>query len=79
MAIIATKHVHVVLINYTGMRMTRAWSLLRIQRLKLLPCARLNAISVEVVNSVVAVVTTENVDASAVDYSCVAVTRTWWL
>ena len=75
MAVISTEHVHVVLIDDTGVGVARARSLLRIQRLKLLPGARLDAISVEVIDSVVAVVAAEDVDAASMDNGCVPVTR----
>ena len=74
MAVISTEHIHVVLIDDAGVRVARAGSLLRIQRLKLLPGARLDAISVEVIDSVVAVVAAEDVDAAAVNDGRVAVT-----
>ena len=75
MAVISTEYVHVVLIDDTGVGVARARSLLRIQRLKLLPGARLDAISVEVIDSVVAVVAAEDVDAASMDNGCVPVTR----
>ena len=75
MAVISTEHVHVVLIDDTGVGVARARSLLRIQRLKLLPGACLDAISVEVIDSVVAVVAAEDVDAASMDDGCVPVTR----
>ena len=58
-----------------------AWarSLLRIQGFKLLPRARLNAVSVEVVNPVIPIVTTKDVNTATVDHGCVTVTRTWRL
>ena len=74
MAVIPAEHVHVVFIDDTGVGVARAGSLLRIQRLKLLPGARLDAISMEVIDSVVAIVAAEYVDAAAVDDCCVPVT-----
>ena len=73
MAVISAEHVHVVFIDDAGVGVARARSLLRIQRLELLPGARLDAISMEVIDSVVAVVAAEDVDAAAVDDSCVSV------
>ena len=75
MAVISAEHVHVVFIDDAGVGVARARSLLRIQRLKLLPGARLDAISVEVIDSVVAVVAAEDVDAASMDDGCVPVTR----
>ena len=75
MAVISTEHVHVVLIDDTGVGVAWARSLLRVQRLKLLPGARLDAISVEVIDSVIAVVAAEDVDAASMDDGCVPVTR----
>ena len=79
MAVISAEHVHVVFIDDAGVGVARARSLLRIQRLKLLPGARLDAISVEVIDSVVAVVAAEDVDAASMDDGCVPVTRAGWL
>ena len=75
MAVIPAEHVHVVFIDDTRVGVARAGSLLRIQRLKLLPGACLDAISMEVIDSVVAVVAAEDVDAAAVDDCCVPITR----
>ena len=79
MAIISAKHVHVIFIDDTRVRVARAGSLLRIQWLELLPSTRLDAISVEVINSVVAIVATEDVDLAAMDNGRVPVTRAGWL
>ena len=74
MAVIPAEYVHVVLIDDTRVGVARAGSLLRIQWLQLLPGARLDAISMEVIDSVVAVVATEDVDAAAMDDGGVPVT-----
>ena len=79
MAVIPAEYVHVVLIDDTRVGVARAGSLLRIQWLQLLPGARLDAISMEVINSVVAVVATEDVNAAAMDDGSVPVTWAWRL
>ena len=79
MAVIPAEYVHVVLIDDTRVGVARAGSLLRIQWLQLLPGARLDAISMEVIDTVVAVVATKDIDAASVDHSCVTIPRTWWL
>ena len=61
------------------MGVSRAGALLGIQWLKLLPGVRLDAISVEVINTVVAVVATKDIDAASVDHSGVSISRTRWL
>ena len=33
----------------------------------------------EVINTIIAVVSTKDIDASAVDHSSVTISRTWWL
>ena len=33
----------------------------------------------EVINTIIAVVATKDINASAVDHSCVTISRTWWL
>lgn len=73
MPIVAAKDVHVVLVDDARVRVARAGPLLGIQWLQLLPSARLDAVLVEVINSVVAIVATEDVDAATVNHSCVAV------
>ena len=75
MAVIPAEYVHVVFIDDAGVGVARARSLLRIQRLELLPGARLDAISMEVIDSVVAVVAAEDIDAASMDDGCVSVTR----
>ena len=79
MAVIPAEYVHVVLIDDTRVGVARAGSLLRIQWLQLLPGARLDAISMEVIDTVVAVVATEDVDAAAMDDGSVPVTWAWRL
>ena len=79
MAVIPAEYVHVVLIDDTRVGVARAGSLLRIQWLQLLPGARLDAISMEVIDSVVAVVATKDVDAAAMDDGSVPVTWAWRL
>ena len=59
--------------------MSWARPLLRIQRFQLLPGARLDTISMEIVNSIVPIVPTEDVNASAVDHSSVSISGTGWL
>ena len=76
MSVISAKDVHAVLENDTGMGVSWAGALLWIQWLKLLPGIRLDAVSMEVINSVVAVVATKDIDAASVDHGCVTISRT---
>ena len=78
-SIVATKDVHVILIDNTRVRMPRTRTLLRVKWLKLLPRARLNAIAMEVINTVITIVASEYIDAPSMDYSCVSITRARWL
>ena len=78
-SVIPAKDVHAVLENDTGMGVSWAGTLFWIQWLKLLPGVRLDAVSMEVINSVVAVVATKDIDAASVDYSSVTIPRTRWL
>ena len=78
-SVISAKDVHAVLKNDAGMGVSWAGTLLWIQRLELLPGVRLDAVSMEVINSVVAVVATKDIDAASVDHSCVTIPRTRWL
>ena len=79
MSVISTKYVHTVLENDAGMGVSWAGALLGIQWLKLLPGVRLNAISMEVINTVIAVVATKDIDAASVNHGCVTIPRTRWL
>ena len=79
MSVISTKHVHAVLEYDAGMGVSWAGALLGIQWLKLLPGVRLDAISMEVINTVVAVVATKDIDAASVDHSSVSISWTRWL
>ena len=54
---------------------TRLW----IQGLLLLPSSLLDAVSVEVVHSIVAIISSEDVDAAAMHDCSVAITRRWRL
>ena len=78
-SIVSAKHVHAVLENDAGMGVSWAGALLGIQWLKLLPGVRLNAISMEVINTVIAVVATKDIDAASVDHSGVSISWTRWL
>ena len=75
MAIIAAKDIHVVFVDHRGVRMTRAWTLLGVDGLELLPCAELDVVAVEIVDSVVAVISTEDVNAATMDDSRVSIPR----
>lgn len=67
MSVIAAEDVHVVLVDHCGMRVTGARPSLGIQRLHQVPRTVLDAVPVEVVDSVVAIVSTEDVDAAIMD------------
>ena len=58
--------------------MARAWSLLRIQRLQLLPSTRRDVISVEVIDSVVSVVAAKDINAASMYNSSVTISWTRW-
>ena len=75
-SIIPAKHVHAVLENDAGVRVPWAGTLLRIQWFELLPSVRLDAVSVEVIDPVVPVITTKDINAAAVDHSGVTVSWT---
>ena len=74
MTIVAPKHVHVILVDDAGVRMPRAGTTLRIHGIQLLPRSRLNTVLVEVVNSIVAIVSPKDVDAPTVHNCSVSVT-----
>ena len=74
-AIISSEDVHVVLVDDAGVRVSGAGALFGVKRLELLPCARLYAISMEVINSIITIVATENINAASVDHRCVPVAR----
>ena len=76
MAVIAAENIHVVIIDHTGMRVARTWALLLVKRVDLLPFSGLNAVFVEVINTIVSIVAAKNVDLASVDYCSMAVTWT---
>ena len=59
--------------------MPRAWTTLWIHWVQLLPRSRLDAVLVKVINSIVAIVPSENVDAATMHHCSVPVTRARWL
>ena len=79
MSVIAAEDVHVVLVDHCGMRVTGARPSLGIQRLHQVPRTVLDAVPVEVVDSVVAIVSTKDVDAAIMDNRGVPVPRRWRL
>ena len=68
-----------VLVDYCWVWMSRTWTGLRVQRLHQIPSAILNAIPMEIVNSVVAIVSTKYVDASIMYDSSMTISRRWRL
>ena len=77
-AVIASKHVHVVIVDHAGVRVARTRTLLWVKRVDLLPLSSLDAVFVEVIDSVVSVVAAKNVDLTRMDDCGVTVTRARW-
>ena len=75
-AIVATKYIHVVIIDDAGVRVARTWALLWVKRIDLLPLASLNTVFVEVINPVVSIIAAKNVDLARMHHCCVAIART---
>ena len=79
MSIIATEDIHVVLVYDGRMRMPGTRSSFRVQRLHQVPSAILNAVPVEVINSVVPIITSKYVDAAIMHNCGVTISWRWWL
>lgn len=74
-AIVAAKDKHVVFVDDTRVRVSRAWSGILVNRLDLLPCVGLNAVLVEVVDTIISIVASKDVNAAAMDHGCVPIAR----
>lgn len=79
MTIVATKDIHVIFVDDGGVRVTRAWTLLGVDGFELLPGAKIDVVAVEIVDSVVAVISSEDVNAATVYDRRVSIPRTRWL
>ena len=52
---------------------------LRVDGLHQTPLSSRNAVAMEVIDSVVAIIPAKNVDTPVVDNRCMAISRRWWL
>lgn len=72
-AVVASKNVQLIIIDYSTVGMARARPSLRVAHLLELPAPRVNAIPMEIIDAIEAIVPSEDENLSTVDDGCVAV------
>ena len=74
MAIVASKNVQLIIIDYGTVRVARTRPSLWITDFLKLPASCINAIPMEIIDAIESVVAAEDENLSIVDHGCVAVT-----